>query len=152
MWVLSRHGTRHADSGDFSTMKISLSLQNKIVKNYESGLYPSMGALCINDYLAIKNWTWDKSAEDTPNILTQQGWKDLHGIASRYRNKYPQILGGPYKIEDYYFRYTDTQRTLESCKAFIDGLFGDGSHNNVVIEKPLENDDILEVFFFLVCF
>lgn len=145
---MSRHGTRHADPGDISTMKLSLDIQEKVVNNYESGRTYLDGGLCMNDYLAIKNWTWDKSVENRGNFLTQIGWDELYGIGKRYRNRYPQILGGPYRVKDYLFRHTDTQRTLESCKAFIDGIFGNGSHNNVVIQKPYDSDEILEVLFF----
>lgn len=152
MWILGRHGTRYAAPDDLIEMKKSIELRDKLVENYESGQMPEIGSLCISDFLELKNWTWDVSMETQSNFLNEQGWKDLVALARRYRKRYPSILGLPYTTDDYYFRHTFTQRTNQSCRAFIDGLFGDGSHTNVSIETPLENDNVIQVICIAIAF
>ncbi|XP_077297627.1 multiple inositol polyphosphate phosphatase 1-like [Arctopsyche grandis] len=146
MWILGRHGTRYASPDDLMEMKLSIELRDKLVENYESGQMPATGALCVGDFLALKYWTWDESLETQGNFLNEQGWKDLVALARRYRKRYPSLLEGPYTTDDYYFRHTFTQRTNQSCRAFIDGLFGDGSHTDVLIETPLEDDYVIQPY------
>lgn len=79
------------------------------------------------------------------DFLTEQGWKDLKGIAEYYKSQFPSLFG-EYSPEKYFFRHTDTERTDESFKAFISGLFEKRIPDPVVPSKdtllrPYDNCD-----------
>lgn len=141
-WMLTRHGTRFPKEDDISTLQLAKDLKKEVIANYD---LVNDEKICYKDYLAIKNWEYDEIIETKPAYLNEQGWKDMVGLAQRYRMRYPTLLGGNYSRENFYFRHTDTERTDSSCKAFIEGLFGKGANKYVVVEKTVPVDANLNV-------
>lgn len=48
-----------------------------------------------------------------------------------------------YDPEKFLFRYTNTQRTEASYKAFVEGLFGENAYQHIQVPAPLQNNDTL---------
>jgi multiple inositol-polyphosphate phosphatase / 2,3-bisphosphoglycerate 3-phosphatase len=150
MWIINRHGTRFPVKRDVENMKKGPLIRDEIIANYEIANVSIEDSLCLEDYAILKDWQYDDVIEAKPKYLNEQGWKDLLEIAQRLKKRYPELFGGEYKEQDFSFRHSFTQRAHESCKAFIDGLFGEGANANVTIEKPLKEDPVTYVSILLL--
>ncbi|XP_036339805.1 multiple inositol polyphosphate phosphatase 1-like [Rhagoletis pomonella] len=73
-------------------------------------------------------------------VPTYLGYEDLKGTAKTYQRYYGDILTKNYNNSYYKFRHTNTQRTTESFKAFVEGLFG---QNNNIQPEPIPEQDLL---------
>lgn len=51
-----------------------------------------------------------------------------------------------YDQSKFQFRYTNTQRTEASYKAFVEGLFGENAHQHINVPAPLPNDPLLRPY------
>lgn len=49
------------------------------------------------------------------------GWEELKFLAIRFQRNFPKIFENIYDPNNYLFRYTNTQRTEASFKAFVEG-------------------------------
>lgn len=49
------------------------------------------------------------------------GWEELKFLAIRYQRNFPHIFENVYNSEKFLFRYTNSQRTEASFKAFTEG-------------------------------
>ncbi|KAL1494347.1 hypothetical protein ABEB36_009959 [Hypothenemus hampei] len=124
-WSINRHGTRLPKMAKIQKLRKLLDLKDEIVKNYEERkTYPNVGKLCFDDYNLLRRWRWNDSiTEDRAASLTQQGVNELKLLARRYKTKFPQLFNYPYNDQNYYFQYTQTDRTHDSYQAYIEGLF-----------------------------
>lgn len=66
-------------------------------------------------------------------------------MAIHYQRIFPEILENVYDQQKYLFKYTSTQRTEASFKAFVEGLFGE-SADRYVKADGLVNDTLLRPY------
>lgn len=100
--------------------------------------------LCLEDLNLLRNWKWNYSiTEDQANDLVAQGFKELSAIAYNYKRYLPSLFGKPYDIKHFHFRHTNTERTRSSFRAFVNELFGDSAHTEIVAEAPINHHDVL---------
>ncbi|XP_058461709.1 multiple inositol polyphosphate phosphatase 1 [Malaya genurostris] len=145
LWQLSRHGTRLPGKKDIEFMSQALnSLRDSILDNYESRrTAPDSGRMCSDDLELLREWRWDSNITvNYESFLTTQGWNELKFLAKREQDRFYEVMSSQYSKEHYLFRYTKTQRTEASFKAFVEGLFGDNAYSNINVE-PSPNDDTL---------
>uniref|UniRef100_A0A1B0CIG3 Multiple inositol polyphosphate phosphatase 1 n=2 Tax=Lutzomyia longipalpis TaxID=7200 RepID=A0A1B0CIG3_LUTLO len=142
-WMLSRHGTRLPSAKDMQKLRGLIDLRDQIIDNYEKRRSkPDTGALCDADYHGIKNWRWDSNLTGNfDNFLTSQGWEDLVLLAKHYQRILPNVLPNIYTSDKYLFRHTGIQRTEESFRAFVEGLFGVNAYQHVTL--PPDNNNTL---------
>lgn len=79
---------------------------------------------------------------ENEQFLTVSGWNELVQLAERYQSTFPSLLPSTYSRNDYFFRSTDTQRTIGTLRAFADGLFGFNQYQQVDFED-IDAPDIL---------
>lgn len=126
---------------------LHLKIRDAILRNYlEPGTKPENGPLCNNDLDLLRNWKFDTSiTEDKANMLTTQGWNDLRYLANHFQTMFPNILEKNYTTHNYKFRYTTSDRTNDSMKAFQEGLFGEKAYEHILTPLPLKDDILLKV-------
>lgn len=148
LWLLSRHGTRYPSAKEIKYMADLQNLRDEILDNYDvRRSKPDRGALCDGDLAGFRNWEWDHNiTAEYDQYLVWQGWEDLRFLAKSFQRRFPQILGNYYEREKYSFRYTDSERTLSSYKAFTEGLFGPKAYLNINTPPPPNNDTLLKFY------
>lgn len=57
-------------------------------------------------------------------------------LGQDYKAAFPDLIGNTYSSENFFFRYTNFQRSEESYKGFVVGLFGEGAYNNITLNPP----------------
>ncbi|XP_076234196.1 multiple inositol polyphosphate phosphatase 1 [Calliopsis andreniformis] len=144
IWMLTRHGTRNPNEKEITNMKKYLpELQRNIIQNYEKH---GSSRLCEKDIENLKRWRMNSSLNtENKEFLTEQGINDLTFIGKRFKNYLPELFQADSKdiqVDRYYFRSTDTQRTILSMKSFIRGAFGDVNMNMKVV--PTKEDTLLK--------
>lgn len=105
-WGLYRHGTRYPSVIDYEALTGLGHVLEAIKHNFREG----SGELCYSDFELLQTyfhqtylktlgnentcrWMWDSSIDYSQvNELTQQGYNDLHDIAERFRQKYPELF------------------------------------------------------------
>lgn len=75
-----------------------------------------------------------------------KGWNDMKFLAIHYQRVFPNILENIYDQQKFQFRYTQTQRTEASFKAFVEGLFGENAHRYVKVQQTPANDTLLRPY------
>ncbi len=145
-WLLGRHGTRLPSVLDLGRiLEHNERLHRDIVSNYGNG----RTSLCASDWNLINQWMFNPNVTLEVNMnLTASGWNELEGIAQRYQSLFPTLLPSTYSPNDYYFRATDTQRTIASLQAFADGLFGVNGFEQVEFEDIPEPDYLLRPHYY----
>lgn len=148
IWLLSRHGTRYPSAKEMKYMADLQNLRDEILANYEERRSkPDRGALCEGDLAGFRNWEWDHNiTAQYDQYLVWQGWEDLRFLARSYQRRFPDVIGNYYEREKYAFRHTDTERTLSSYRAFVEGLFGPRAWLNINIPPPPANDTLLKFY------
>lgn len=141
VWLVTRHGTRYPKASDITRLKKLNELRNEIINNHEQR---KSGELCNKDLQNLKAWSFNWTEEEGYN-LAPQGYEDLFLLAERVKADFPEALNLPYSEDRFKFRHTDTERTQESCKAFIKGMFGNVSAN-VYVPPPIPNDPMLHQY------
>lgn len=150
-WLLSRHGTRLMGKKAISDLPKTLNnLRDSIIDNYDvRRTRPDVGRMCPDDLDLLRNWRWDSNiTADYESFLTVQGWNDLKFLAKREQDRFYEVFNGPYVRENFLFRHTNSQRTEASFRAFVDGLFGDGSYVNISPEPEPTDDTLLKPYDF----
>lgn len=75
----------------------------------------------MHNFACVLSWTWDTSIDvSIAKDLAPQGFKDMKGLANRFKEKFPQLFIVPYKKKNYY-----VSRVVFFCK--ISKLFGNFS-------------------------
>lgn len=71
------------------------------------------------------------------------GYEELYNLGKRIREKFPHLLDTD-DGQKFYFRPTDTQRTVVSSIAFVNGL-SNGTNLKLSIDGPFEKDSVIKV-------
>lgn len=109
---------------------------------------PDIGPLCDEDLELLRYWKFDANiTDDKANVLTRQGWEDLKYLAIHFQSAFPNLLENIYSSQKYQFKYTISDRTNDSLKAFLEGLFGDHAYDHIVTPLPVKEDLLLKVTF-----
>lgn len=109
--------------------------------------------MCENDLDLLKHWHWNRNiTSDYSEFLTTQGWDESKFLAIRFQRFFPNIMENIYDRQKFHFRYTNTQRTEATFKAFVEGLFGPNAHEHIHVQQPPINDTLLRVIIFLLSF
>ncbi|XP_073956029.1 multiple inositol polyphosphate phosphatase 1-like [Choristoneura fumiferana] len=111
---------------DGAGMKTAMTLKEAIIDNF----YAGRGEMCAQDIANLANWTWDDSMDSTWTYLTKEGHQELLLLGQRVRERFSPLLGS---LDTFQFRSTDTQRTRESTRAFVEGL----EDSKFTIEEPI---------------
>jgi hypothetical protein len=123
-------------------MKLSSNVRDEIRAIYE--IDRDSIKMCDEDLRSLLDWKWDEAFESRVGMLNRRGWHSLFDLANRLKTAYSE-LNQTYSTENYHFRHTKSARTRDSCYAFIDGLFGVGTHRTTHIESPSEEKDFIKV-------
>lgn len=144
-WMLTRHGTRLPDNTEIESMlRYGEILQKNILRNYEAG----RTSLCTSDLELIRNWQFDVNITDHAMYLSASGWKELEGLGQRYQIAFPTLLPPTYFQSHYFFKSSDSQRTIASIRALADGFFGHNGFEQVEFEEPDYPDYLLRPHYF----
>lgn len=136
-WFLARHGTRNPGDDDINQMASRLpNLRNLIVSAWENG----NGAMDEATIESFKEWTFDLVAEDD-SLLTESGEREHEEMGSRWRKRLDAVLEDSEKV---LVRATNKQRTRESGRFFLKGVFG---RDVEVPPSPDIEDDLLLKFY-----
>jgi len=143
-WYQGRHGMRFPSVIDHDNLfSATDGISSDILKNY----YSSKTTLCSSDAELIKNWKFNHNFNLPKNgDLTASGWTELANLGSRFQKAFPTLLPKLYTSEHYYFRHSPVPRTLESARAFAEGLFGLDEHDSVKYEGHTFPDPYLLPF------
>lgn len=57
------------------------------------------------------------------NLVSPQGFSDIHQLAQTFKNNFPALFNASYSPEYYSFTHTSAFRTEQSCEAFAETLF-----------------------------
>lgn len=146
IWLYARHGTRLPNIEEQAEFRGLDQLRDEILANYfKRHSKPDYGAMCEDDLNLLKNWRWNRNISDNYALyLTVDGWNELKFLAIRLQRSFPNILEKDYDPQKFYFQFTPKQRTEGSYKAFVEGLFGEGAHNNIHTPDST-NDSLLRV-------
>lgn len=71
-----------------------------------------------------------------------KGVEELKSLAVRFHHALPNLFEDKFDRMKFEFRFTNTERILESYRRFADGLFGENANQNISIE-PLDVNSIL---------
>lgn len=129
------------------TLRTLDQLRDEILNNYyKRHSKPNVGSMCDDDLNLLRNWQWNRNITDAyADFLTVEGWNELKFLAIRLQRAFPKLLEKDYDRQKFHFMYTATQRAEASFKGFVEGLFGEGAHDNIVVPQPTINDTILRV-------
>lgn len=128
-WTFTRHGHRLPSIPEIQPMlEIKDRIQRDILENYAAG----RTTLCAADVELIRNWEFNPNATlDSDLDLTPSGWFEMLEMAERFQEAFPTLFPSTYNESHYFFRPSNTQRTLESLWGFADGLFGPDGYQQV---------------------
>lgn len=139
-WMLSRGGTQTPSVDQINAMRtLSEDLRSRVERSSDQG----RSQLCRQDLERILNWRFNETVTEARFWdLTGTGWDELRGLATRYQSAFPTLLPATYNQAQFRFRHTYRRKTLDSLRAFSEGLFG---HSNIVVEDVPEVDMLLSV-------
>ncbi|XP_066997852.2 multiple inositol polyphosphate phosphatase 1 isoform X2 [Anabrus simplex] len=100
--------------------------------------------LCRDD-VALKTWR-PRLKETDEKKLSAIGEDEMIQLAQNYRYYFPDLFPGNYSAASYLFRYTATQRTSASARAFAVGLFGRGTSHHVRYPPAVKKDAVLRFY------
>lgn len=133
-----RHGARNPSKKIIKRAQVELmALKTKILNAPQT-------KLCRQELARLKFWNFNVTADEA-KFLVAEGEDELIELAERLQNRFPEILPDVYDPQAYYFKYTATQRTLESAKSFTTGLFGRHRIGEVIYPEALHRDPVLRV-------
>lgn len=131
-------------------MFLIIKIRDVIIQNHLEGQTKPLCPLCNEDLKLFQNWKFDDNiTDDKANTLTTQGWDDHRNLATHFQLALPNLLENNYSPQKYRFQSTLTDRTIDSMKAFQEGLFGIGAYEDIVLPLPLREDFLLRV---CICF
>ncbi|XP_028177746.1 multiple inositol polyphosphate phosphatase 1-like [Ostrinia furnacalis] len=134
-----RHGTRHPISSNLPTMQHAAVLKDDIVRRYLEG----RGELCAQDITNLQEWSNIEFISTTPAHLTFEGYKELRDLGVRFHDHFLPLLQD---LDQHHFKPTLEQRTIQSAKAFVEGLAQ--GYLKFEISNATDRDEILRPYFY----
>lgn len=142
IWMIVRHGTRYPGSKVIRKMKERLPiLRDSVIQNHKL----KRGQLCKEEIAALLAWSPHVEEADEKR-LAHEGEDEMVELAERFQNRFPQILPEVYTNSTFQFRYTATQRTIESAHHFTVGLFGRRVSRQVWFPEAIYRDPVLRFY------
>lgn len=89
---------------------------------------------------AFKNWTPFPVTLDQQKFLTKEGEEELFELGKRFRTQFPMFFSDE-STTNFDFKHTPTQRTNNSAKHFIKGLFDKSAKHNLFESVEVARDD-----------
>ncbi|XP_058800467.1 multiple inositol polyphosphate phosphatase 1-like [Phymastichus coffea] len=118
MWMTARHGTRYPDTMTKARMLELEDFREQILTNHEQG----RGQVCEQDLQRLRLWRRDPNFyEDRNGTLAFEGKKELHLLARRLKERFPEILNSDDQ-NNYSFITTNNERATSSLVAFAASL------------------------------
>ncbi|XP_067009496.2 multiple inositol polyphosphate phosphatase 1-like [Anabrus simplex] len=143
IWMMVRHGTRNPNSKIIHKMRERLpQLRDLILENSPQG--GEIG-LCEEDMKALRSWTNELEDMDE-KMLTASGEEEMIELAERFQARFPDLFPESYSNSTFLFRYTATQRTSASARAFTVGLFGRKMSYRVWYPPAVKRDPVLRFY------
>lgn len=142
IWLIVRHGARYPGKKYISSLLGQLpQLKNAILNNY----HMNKTYLTAEDARLIAQWKPSFNASDIMK-LTEEGECELLDLGERYQARFPSLFPETYDNQTYKFKYTNTQRTRESARNFVAGLFGWHNSQRVLYPQAEDKDPILRFY------
>ena len=117
VWFLARHGTRAPSRDEIALMAQMLpGIKQDIYQAWVDG----NSNMCQKDVNNLEEWSFNYTAADHKH-LGEAGKKEHRELGQRWGKRLPTLLEDSQKIT---VRATYKQRTYDSAKAFLNGLYG----------------------------
>ncbi|XP_065090534.1 multiple inositol polyphosphate phosphatase 1 [Ochlerotatus camptorhynchus] len=134
-WGLFRHGTRNPSQKVIERMNTDLvGIRDDILQH---------GKLCKKELQMFERWK-PRLSVDQEKILVEEGADEMQQLGRRFRSRYGEALPKDYRREDFYFKFTKTERAENSARNFSLGLFG--RTVDVEYPTPLSRDPVLRFY------
>ncbi|XP_001655344.2 multiple inositol polyphosphate phosphatase 1 [Aedes aegypti] len=134
-WGLFRHGTRNPSKKVIERMITDLvGIRDDILQH---------GKLCKKELEMFERWKPMLRVEEE-KMLVAEGVDEMQQLGKRFRTRYGRHLPQDYQKEDFYFKFTKTERAENSARNFSLGLFG----RTVDVDYPtaLSRDPVLRFY------
>lgn len=134
-WGLFRHGTRNPSKKVIERMNTDLvGIRDDILQH---------GKLCKKELEMFERWKPMLRVEEE-KMLVAEGADEMQQLGKRFRARYGRHLPQDYQKEDFYFKFTKTERAENSARNFSLGLFG----RTVDVDYPtaLSRDPVLRFY------
>lgn len=137
VWGLIRHGTRFPSAKQILKYNALNQMKEIMLENSIS--------LRTSQWEAFASWSPLEIPLENEKLLHAEGEKELIGIGSRLRKRFPSLF--KHSPDRFIFKHTPTQRTEVSALKFIEGLFPDelSSETFNVVETP-RDDKVLRPY------
>ncbi|XP_042857369.1 multiple inositol polyphosphate phosphatase 1-like [Penaeus japonicus] len=125
MWHLIRHGSHGAHKNDQIKMKDDLPLlKRKIFRTRSQG----EGNMCDQDLELIRSWKV-KDMKKREGYLTEEGKRELGGIARRFLSAFPELLKKKFSIrfkpgDGNEIAFASGRQNYESARVYIAAMYG----------------------------
>ncbi|XP_058458852.1 multiple inositol polyphosphate phosphatase 1 [Malaya genurostris] len=134
-WGLFRHGTRNPSRKVIEGMNSDLvSIRDEILQHRK---------LCKKELELFERWQ-PALEPDQEKLLVTEGADEMFQIGRRFRQRYAGALPAHYHVNDFYFKFTKTERAENSARNFSYGLFD--RIENIFFPEPLAKDPILRFY------
>ncbi|BES97755.1 Multiple inositol polyphosphate phosphatase [Nesidiocoris tenuis] len=141
-----RHGTRTPGVKDAERIRRTLGKIQKNAFRSDDAEIKSGERLCQKEKDSLLNWNLSLESEDG-KTLTHEGGKEMFSLGRRFMKRFSDFLDSIYTGANYFFKYTNTQRTEKSALSFVAGLFGEVEARKVQFpEPPLDKDPVLRFY------
>ncbi|KAJ0177379.1 hypothetical protein K1T71_007388 [Dendrolimus kikuchii] len=128
-WLLSRHGSHNPETEEISLQNL-MDLKRTIATNWKN----NQRFICPSDFNLLNSWEWNNATR--PGDLTTEGYMTTERLAQSWKQKYPGLLDG--NRLNYLFKYADDERSVNTFRAFTEGLFGAQAES---YDIPREHDE-----------
>ena len=144
-WSIIRHGTRYPS-------KKAIRLINNDAEVLKDRIINSPNTkLCPKDIELLRDWSIEVD-ESQAKDLHREGEEELIYMGERLFSRFPELFHqhSDYDHQNYLFRSTNTQRTVETFKSLALGLFSRPIAKKVKLEEPITPHDPL-IRFYKLC-
>ncbi|XP_058830423.1 multiple inositol polyphosphate phosphatase 1 [Topomyia yanbarensis] len=134
-WGLFRHGTRNPSRKVIEGMNSDLvGIRDDILQH---------GRLCRKELELFERWK-PMLKPDQEKLLVEEGADEMQQIGRRFRQRFGSALPMHYQRDDFYFKFTKTERAENSARNFSFGLFD--RIEDIVFPEPLSKDPVLRFY------
>lgn len=80
------------------------------------------------------------------HLIVPKGANEMRSLAIRFQRALPHIFEKKFDRRKFVFRFTDTERILESYRHFANGQFGENANQSMTIEPRKKGSILLNTF------